>query len=146
MVKNVLGSKHAMNGHGTSWKSIAEQADLVVKFGAVPVRNTQVTPGAMGEHTRRGWLHKANAAGVKFCNISPLRDDAAGFLNAELDRAAATKRYRFDAGACALADCRSTARCGLRCALAAWDFNRFRNYLLGPRMESRKVSIGRRLA
>ena len=33
LVKNVLGSLHAMNGPGTSWKSIADHADLVVMFG-----------------------------------------------------------------------------------------------------------------
>ncbi len=83
LVKNVLGSMRAMNGPGTSWKSIAEHADLVVMFGGMPTRNTQVTPGGMGEHITRGWLEKAKAAGVEFCNISPMRDDAAPFLDAE---------------------------------------------------------------
>ncbi|MGB6553285.1 MAG: molybdopterin-dependent oxidoreductase [Candidatus Binataceae bacterium] len=83
LVKNVLGSLHAMHGPGTSWKSIAGHADLVVMFGGVPIRNTQVTPGGMGEHTTRGWLEQAKAAGVEFCNISPMRDDAASFLDAE---------------------------------------------------------------
>jgi biotin/methionine sulfoxide reductase len=83
LVKNVLGSLRAMNGPGTSWKSIAEHADLVVMFGGIPTRNTQVTPGGMGEHITRGWLERAKAAGVEFCNISPMRDDAAGFLEAE---------------------------------------------------------------
>ena len=83
LVKNVLGSMHAINGPGTSWKSIADHPDLVVMFGGVPTRNTQVTPGGMGEHTTHGWLEKAKAAGVEFCNISPMRDDAAAFLDAE---------------------------------------------------------------
>jgi biotin/methionine sulfoxide reductase len=83
LVKHVLGSTQAMNGPGTSWQSIAQQRGLVVMFGGVPTRNTQVTPGGMGEHTTRGWLEKARAAGVKFCNISPMRDDAADFLDAE---------------------------------------------------------------
>ena len=83
LVKHVLGSTQAMNGPGTSWQSIAQQGGLVVMFGGVPIRNTQVTPGGMGEHTTRGWLEKARAAGVKFCNISPMRDDAADFLDAE---------------------------------------------------------------
>lgn len=83
LVKNVLGNLQAMNGPGTSWQSIAEHADLVVMFGGVPIRNTQVTPGGMGEHRTRGWLQTAKAAGVEFCNISPMRDDAASFLNAE---------------------------------------------------------------
>jgi biotin/methionine sulfoxide reductase len=83
LVKNVLGSLQAMNGPGTSWKSIAHHADLVVMFGGMPTRNTQVTPGGVGEHTTRGWLQQVKAAGVEFCNISPMRDDAAAYLDAE---------------------------------------------------------------
>ena len=83
LVKNVLGTTQAMNGPGTSWQSIVENSDLVVAFGGIPIRNTQVTPGGMGEHITRGWLQKAKAAGVKFCNISPIRDDVAAQLSAE---------------------------------------------------------------
>ncbi|MBV8137999.1 MAG: molybdopterin-dependent oxidoreductase [Deltaproteobacteria bacterium] len=83
LVKNILGTARAMNGPGTSWKSIADHANLVVMFGGVPIRNTQVTPGGMGEHTTRNWLKRAAAAGVEFCNISPMRDDTPSFLKAE---------------------------------------------------------------
>jgi biotin/methionine sulfoxide reductase len=83
LAKNVLGSTQAVNGPGTSWQSIVEHTNLVVAFGGIPIRNTQVTPGGVGEHTTRGWLTKAHAAGVKFCNISPMRDDTAAFLEAE---------------------------------------------------------------
>ena len=50
---------------------------LVVMFGGMPTRNTQVTPGGVGEHATRGWLAPVKAAGVNFCNISPMRDDVA---------------------------------------------------------------------
>ena len=83
LVKRVLGSLQALNGPGTSWQSIAENTKLVVMFGGVPIRNTQVTPGGPAEHRSRGWLQRVKAAGVKFCNISPMRDDAAAFLEAE---------------------------------------------------------------
>src|SRR6185369_1706811 len=79
LVKRVLGEARAVAG-GTSWQSIADHTDLVVMFGGVPIRNTQVTPGGVGEHTTRYWLAKAKAAGVTFCNISPIRDDAAIML------------------------------------------------------------------
>jgi biotin/methionine sulfoxide reductase len=82
LVRNVLGTTQAMDGPGTSWRSIVDHADLVVMFGGVPTRNTQVMHGGMGEHITRGWLEQARAAGVKFCNISPMRDDAAPLLDA----------------------------------------------------------------
>ena len=130
LVKNVLGSLHAMNGPGTSWKSIAEHADLVVMFGGVPTRNTQVTPGGMGEHITRGWLAKAKAAGVEFCNISPMRDDAAAFLDAEW---IAPRPHSDTALMLALAHTLIVE--GLHDAdfLARYcaGFNRFRDYLLG---------------
>lgn len=82
LVKRIVGNAGAIAG-GTSWQSIADHAELVVMFGGVPIRNTQVTPGGVGAHTTRRWLTKAKAAGVTFCNISPIRDDAATFLQAE---------------------------------------------------------------
>ncbi len=130
LVKNVLGSLHAMNGPGTSWKSIAEHADLVVMFGGVPIRNTQVTPGGVGEHRTRGWLEMVKAAGVEFCNISPMRDDAAGFLDAEW----IAPRPHSDT-ALMLALAHTLVVEGLHDAdfLARYcaGFNRFRDYLLG---------------
>ena len=117
LVKNVLGSLQAMNGPGTSWKSIADHADLVVMFGGVPTRNTQVTPGGVGEHTTRGWLEQVKAAGVEFCNISPMRDDAAAFLDAEWIAPRPHSDTATDAGARAHADRRRAARRGLPRAL-----------------------------
>ncbi|MGB6088955.1 MAG: molybdopterin-dependent oxidoreductase, partial [Candidatus Binataceae bacterium] len=130
LVKNVLGNLQAMHGPGTSWKSIAEHTDLVVMFGGVPIRNTQVTPGGMGEHTTRGWLEMAKAAGVEFCNISPMRDDAAGFLDAEW---IAPRPHSDTALMLALAHTLIVE--GLQDAdfLARYcaGFGRFRDYLLG---------------
>ena len=137
LVKNVLGSLQAMNGPGTSWKSIAEHADLVVMFGGVPTRNTQVTPGGVGEHTSRGWLQQVKAAGVEFCNISPMRDDAAAFLDAEW----IAPRPHSDT-AIMLGLAHTLVVEGLHDAdfLARYcaGFDRFRDYLLGRRRRRRE--------
>ena len=82
LLKHVVGDSQAVAG-GTDWQSIAEHTQLVVSFGGIPLRNTQVTPGGGGEHATRRWLERVKAAGVAFCNISPLRDDAPAFLQAE---------------------------------------------------------------
>jgi biotin/methionine sulfoxide reductase len=82
LVKHVVGSSDLVRG-GTSWRSIVEHTRLLVMFGGVPTRNTQVTPGGVGEHTTGRWLARARAAGVASCNISPMRDDAAASLGAE---------------------------------------------------------------
>ena len=82
LVRRVVGYAGASAG-GTSWQSIVDHAELVVMFGGVPIRNTQVTTGGVGAHATRHWLGQAKTAGVAFCNISPMRDDAATFLEAE---------------------------------------------------------------
>jgi biotin/methionine sulfoxide reductase len=82
ILKHVIGDSSATSG-GTSWQSIADHTQLVVMFGGIPIRNTQVTPGGLGEHTTRRWLTKVKGGGVAFCNISPMRDDASILLDAE---------------------------------------------------------------
>ena len=83
LARRIVGSAQIIDGPGTSWESIAEHAQLVVMFGGVPLRNTQVTHGGVAEHKTREWLRGAKVAGVEFCNISPIRDDAVDFLGAE---------------------------------------------------------------
>ncbi|PDQ22816.1 Asp-tRNA(Asn)/Glu-tRNA(Gln) amidotransferase GatCAB subunit C [Mesorhizobium sanjuanii] len=83
IARRILGTIQAIDGPGTSWSSIAANAGLVVMFGGMPLRNTQITVGGLGEHTSRDGLEKAKAAGVAFVNVCPIRDDAAAFLDAE---------------------------------------------------------------
>ena len=67
----------------TSWPVIARHSELVVSFGGLPLKNTQVSAGGIGKHSVRGWLEHCRKNGVEFVNISPVRDDAADFLEAE---------------------------------------------------------------
>ena len=83
LASRVLGSAQAISGPSTSWRSIAEAGELVVMFGGLPLRNTQVMPGGPGEHRARDGLMQIKAAGVRFVNISPMRDDALAPLEAE---------------------------------------------------------------
>ncbi len=83
LARRVLGSSQAVDGPVTSWRSIIDHAQLIVAFGGIPTRNTQVTTGGLGEHRTRGWLAEAKAAGIQFVNIGPIRDDAAAYLAAD---------------------------------------------------------------
>jgi biotin/methionine sulfoxide reductase len=83
LARRVVGTSQLVDGPGTSWQSIIEHTNLVVMFGGIPLRNTQIRPGGPSEHTTRDYLARSKAAGVRFCNISPIRDDAVEFLNAE---------------------------------------------------------------
>jgi biotin/methionine sulfoxide reductase len=83
LARHVVGTSQIVDGPGTNWQSIIDHTNLVVAFGGIPLRNTQIRPGGPGEHTTRDYLKRTRAAGTRFCNISPIRDDSPDFLNAE---------------------------------------------------------------
>jgi len=61
-----------------SWQEITAGAELVLAFGGIPLRNTQVAYGGITEHQSAGGYAGARAAGVQFVNISPQRSDLSG--------------------------------------------------------------------
>ncbi|MCZ6604806.1 MAG: molybdopterin-dependent oxidoreductase [Alphaproteobacteria bacterium] len=73
----------ALSSELTAWPVIAAHTDLMVVFGGIPMKNTQVNSGGVGAHRTREWLEKAKAGGVDFINISPSRDDADPVLEAQ---------------------------------------------------------------
>jgi len=67
----------------TTMPVVAESTELLVMFGGIPLKNAQVNYSGMTRHLYRDWLQKTKDNGCRFVNISPLADDAAGFLDAE---------------------------------------------------------------
>lgn len=67
----------------TRWSVIAEHSDLVVLFGGMAERNTQVSDGGVAKHRMKGNLALCAEAGVEFVNVSPMRSDASDVLEAE---------------------------------------------------------------
>jgi biotin/methionine sulfoxide reductase len=68
-------SMDELNASHTSWEVLAEHCRLFVTFGGVPLKNTQVASGGAGDHRARGGLRAMAAAGTRFVNISPVRDN-----------------------------------------------------------------------
>ncbi len=84
IVPHVLGHDWTyVRDEATSWPVIAKHTKLVVSFGGLPLKNTQVSAGGLGKHAVRGWLQRCKENGVEFVNVSPARNDAADFLEAE---------------------------------------------------------------
>ena len=79
----ILGQKPYIWQNCTSWPVVAEHTDTIVMFGGVPLKNAQVNPGGSGRHNVREALQRCRQRGVEFINLSPLRDDAAKFLDAK---------------------------------------------------------------
>ncbi|MFF4340690.1 molybdopterin-dependent oxidoreductase [Kitasatospora sp. NPDC001540] len=81
---------HVIGGHPWSyqsrmpmWDEIAEHCELVVAFGGLALKNSQVNPGGLARHRTRDLQRRCREAGVRFVNVSPIRSDTADFLDAE---------------------------------------------------------------
>ena len=83
IVPHVLGGFREFVYPGTSWKSVVANTQLFVAFGGVPLKNGQIAQGGCGRHRQRDGMFEALAAGVRFVNISPLRDDVMEEAGAE---------------------------------------------------------------
>ena len=64
-------------------EDIARCTRLVVCFGGIAMKNTQVMSGGLGAHTARDQLQGLKQAGVRFVNVSPVKDDMADYLDAD---------------------------------------------------------------
>jgi biotin/methionine sulfoxide reductase len=62
---------------------IAEQTELVVAFGGMPVKNSQVQYGGQGRHMLSSRLETCRDRGVRFVNLSPLAEDLIEEVEAE---------------------------------------------------------------
>ena len=71
-----------LDEHNT-WNTLEKECDLIVMFGGMPLKNSQVSAGGVGKHTTEMALRKCVKSGTKFINISPNANDSAKFLNAK---------------------------------------------------------------
>jgi len=67
----------------TTWGSISDHSELVVAFGGLALKNSQVHGGGIGKHVALEALQLCRKNGVEIVNVSPLKCDAADFLSAE---------------------------------------------------------------
>lgn len=72
---HIVASMDELMASMTSWDVLARHCELFVAFGGVPHKNAQITAGGSGEHRLKGGLHAMRAAGTRFVNVTPTRDD-----------------------------------------------------------------------
>ncbi|MDA0664140.1 MAG: molybdopterin guanine dinucleotide-containing S/N-oxide reductase [Proteobacteria bacterium] len=82
IVPRVTGSMEPVM-RPTSWPSIVANTRLMVAFGGVSPKNSQVSKDGIGRHETQNYLRDARAAGIEFVQISPVRDDFIDELDAE---------------------------------------------------------------
>lgn len=83
LMPHIVGPFRTHVAQATRWSVIAEHTDLVVMFGGMARRNTQVSDGGVARHRMVDNLGACAKAGVRFVNFSPLRSDADRILDAE---------------------------------------------------------------
>jgi biotin/methionine sulfoxide reductase len=59
----------------TGWDVMEAHTELFVAFGGVPAKNAQVSSGGAAEHRVPGAIARMARRGVRFVNVSPIRDN-----------------------------------------------------------------------
>lgn len=80
---HILGDLDALQRQHTHWPVLAEQCELFVAFGGLPLRNAQVNGGGANDHALAWWLEKMRANGTHFINVSPVKNDLSAVPEAE---------------------------------------------------------------
>ncbi len=83
LLPHILMDLDAMRAQQTAWVQLERHCQLLVAFGGVPTKNAQVNGGGASQHEVRMSLRRLADAGVKFVNVSPLRQDLADAPGAE---------------------------------------------------------------
>ena len=83
LLPHILGGMEEVARRNVTWAQIVEHTEVVLAFGGMAVRNTQVASGGVSQHVERPSMAAAAQRGCRFVNISPLRDDLPAEAQAE---------------------------------------------------------------
>ncbi len=75
LLPHVVCSMDYLLGQHTSWDVLASHTRLMVSFGGVPAKNSQIGQGGASRHHTRDGLARLAGAGCRFVNFSPVRSD-----------------------------------------------------------------------
>ncbi len=75
LMPHIVAPMDEMHTLHTSWDVLEQHCKLFVSFGGVPAKNAQVSSGGAAEHLVPTALQRMAKAGVRFVNISPVRND-----------------------------------------------------------------------
>lgn len=75
LLPRILMDMDAMRAQHTAWSQLERNCGLLVAFGGIPTKNSQVNSGGVSQHEVPGALQRLARAGVGFVNVSPLKQD-----------------------------------------------------------------------
>ena len=79
----LVGSKSRPPDSASASDRLHPRQELIVAFGGLPMRNSQVQAGGLGEHRLAAELRSIERRGVRMVSISPVRNDAPANLALE---------------------------------------------------------------
>ncbi|WZB70620.1 hypothetical protein WJ968_35280 [Achromobacter xylosoxidans] len=59
LLPHIIGTYAPVTGRVTDWNSVVGNTRLLIAFGGIALRNTQITSGGAGDHPTPGWLARA---------------------------------------------------------------------------------------
>ena len=83
IIPYIIGDFRKNLYQATNWSSINKHTELFVAFGGIPIKNGQISQGGLGVHLQKQAVIDAKKNGIKFVNISPLREDIQSSVNSE---------------------------------------------------------------
>ncbi len=75
IVPHVVGDRRGLVTDHTSWPVIIRHARMLVMFGGLPLKNSQVSSGGIGRHILAEGLEAFAANGGELISVTPIRDD-----------------------------------------------------------------------
>lgn len=75
LLPHIVGDMNEIARRGVSWEEIARHSEIVLAFGGLALKNSQVASGGLSEHTERGFMQLAAERGARFISVSPLQSD-----------------------------------------------------------------------
>ncbi|MEX2517823.1 MAG: molybdopterin guanine dinucleotide-containing S/N-oxide reductase [Paracoccaceae bacterium] len=75
LLPHVIGAFEDISRHNVTWDQVVEHTDLVLAFGGMALKNSNIASGGMSRHIERGAMECAAARGARFVNLSPMRTD-----------------------------------------------------------------------
>ncbi|POP47325.1 Asp-tRNA(Asn)/Glu-tRNA(Gln) amidotransferase GatCAB subunit C [Superficieibacter electus] len=75
ILPHIIGELNEVARRGVSWDDIVAHTDIILSFGGMALKNSQVASGGISRHTERESMRLAAERGARFINFSPLRSD-----------------------------------------------------------------------
>ncbi|MFK7963849.1 MAG: molybdopterin-dependent oxidoreductase [Burkholderiaceae bacterium] len=84
IIPHVFGiTSYQLMAESPTIDDVVAHTKLLICFGGVSLKNTQINQGGIADHTARNELDRVRQAGVDVVCVSPLKDDVADFMEAD---------------------------------------------------------------